>query len=387
MSAPPPLADLLALLLPVQGEALLLGTCLRRGAAARRAWEGWLGVVEHPRRHLVISATGTKRLLPLLHHALRENGIDPGRELTPYLRTVALRERHRAGHLAAVLRQAADALAARGLEPILLKGAALAHTVYPDPALRHCHDLDLLIEPGDLAAAGDALAAAGFAVTATGPGEALALHPGTVPVALHAAPLPLPLFRLPQADLRARSRPRPIAGATLRILDPADMLLQLCGLALCQGGRDRVSWVADAALLLRREGAALDWDRLAAAATASGLALPLATMLAALPGLADAAPPADALAALAGAARASPAAARDATLAALRRGPRAGADTLLAAGGWRSRAALARFLLLPSPAYLAWWCAETGRRGWPLWYLGRPLGLARRGGRRLARRR
>ncbi len=171
----PPLADTVGLLLPSHAETLLLRACLRPGDEGRLAWVEWARVVQHPRPHLTGAATGTKRLLPLLHHALRGNGADPGRDLSPYLRTIALRERHRAGHVDAVLRQAAEGFERRAIGAILLKGAALAHSAYPDPALRHCHDLDFLVEPARLAAATAALAAAGFAIDAAPPGEAHAI--------------------------------------------------------------------------------------------------------------------------------------------------------------------------------------------------------------------
>jgi hypothetical protein len=37
-----------------------------------------------------------------------------------------------------------------GIESLALKGMGLALTVYPDPALRNCADIDLLVHPGDL---------------------------------------------------------------------------------------------------------------------------------------------------------------------------------------------------------------------------------------------
>ena len=38
-------------------------------------------------------------------------------------------------------------LEARGVRPIVLKGPALAHTLYPDPSWRAFRDLDLLVRP------------------------------------------------------------------------------------------------------------------------------------------------------------------------------------------------------------------------------------------------
>lgn len=43
-----------------------------------------------------------------------------------------------------------EAFTQAGLPYLPLKGAALAWTVYPDPALRPMYDLDLLVQPGDL---------------------------------------------------------------------------------------------------------------------------------------------------------------------------------------------------------------------------------------------
>src|SRR5205814_1722191 len=61
-----------------------------------------------------------------------------------------------------VLWQALRALTAAGLEPIVLKGAALAYTAYPEPALRTHSDIDLLLGPDELPLASDVLAEAGF---------------------------------------------------------------------------------------------------------------------------------------------------------------------------------------------------------------------------------
>lgn len=48
-----------------------------------------------------------------------------------------------------------------GVEMVLIKGLALAHTVFADPAMRPAADLDVLVRPEDLSAAVSALQAAG----------------------------------------------------------------------------------------------------------------------------------------------------------------------------------------------------------------------------------
>jgi hypothetical protein len=54
------------------------------------------------------------------------------------------------------------ALAEAGIEALLLKGAALAYQVYPEPALRPRDDTDLLIRTADRDRAGSALIALGY---------------------------------------------------------------------------------------------------------------------------------------------------------------------------------------------------------------------------------
>src|SRR5438105_12866660 len=53
-------------------------------------------------------------------------------------------ELRHAGTIAPTLRPALEALAAADLEPIVLKGAALAYTAYAEPAHRTLSDVDLL---------------------------------------------------------------------------------------------------------------------------------------------------------------------------------------------------------------------------------------------------
>ena len=92
----------------------------------------------------------------LLHGAVAGRGFFPAAieaELAAAYTTTAIRN-------TALLHELEAALAALGranVPGLLLKGAALAETVYGDPALRPMADCDLLVRPADLAAAQAAL--------------------------------------------------------------------------------------------------------------------------------------------------------------------------------------------------------------------------------------
>ena len=61
------------------------------------------------------------------------------------------------------LQEAGAALDAAGIEHVVIKGAANRLLAYGNPAVRACHDLDLLVRPGERIAAAKSLSDLGFA--------------------------------------------------------------------------------------------------------------------------------------------------------------------------------------------------------------------------------
>ena len=59
------------------------------------------------------------------------------------------------------LLEVAESLEDRDIHPVVLKGVAVAHTLYPDPSWRAFRDLDILVRPGQWRAACSALEARG----------------------------------------------------------------------------------------------------------------------------------------------------------------------------------------------------------------------------------
>ncbi len=92
---------------------------------------------------------------PLLAYRLRAWPAEcrPPLEVVAYLDRLFLYAAARSMRAGRQIQAVVDALEAAGIPSVLLKGPALARTVYPDPALRQSTDIDLLVRPADVLAA------------------------------------------------------------------------------------------------------------------------------------------------------------------------------------------------------------------------------------------
>jgi hypothetical protein len=194
----------------------------------------------------------------------------------------------------ASLDQVLDALAAAAVPSMLLKGAALIETVYPDPAIREMLDIDVLVPRGQLDAANAALAKLGYRPeTATGAAQharpamrlehhhdpALITEQQLVAVELH--------HHMAMADEGADfeidgvwERARPAATGPAHLLPAAeDLLLHVCfhftrnrlgGSYHRAGTGGALSQLGDIAWIIHAE--TIDWTALIEAARAYDLA-------------------------------------------------------------------------------------------------------------------
>jgi hypothetical protein len=134
-----------------RGEALA-HAAMRPPGEALEAWRRWRTSGLDPRRDPV-----ALRWLPLIGWNLQHTNLDSASR--------ALFREALQGMWASNVRlldaaaPVLDALAAAGVRVMLLKGAALALTVYETPGLRPIGDVDLLVDPGQAPAAVDLLAA------------------------------------------------------------------------------------------------------------------------------------------------------------------------------------------------------------------------------------
>jgi hypothetical protein len=130
--------------------------------------------------------------------------------------------------LESALLEAVDALAAGGIEVLVLAGTVNAHLDYPDPSLRPFGDVDLLLREADLAAGRARLHAAGFRPTGRRYPDRLVDDVGCQ-VDLHTHVLPAKWARhVGPAELWRQRDVLELGGRRLAVLDRAPRLVAAC---------------------------------------------------------------------------------------------------------------------------------------------------------------
>lgn len=207
-------------------------------SAGRLALAGadWADVRALARREEVAAA-----LWPRLRHALEgQPAAALPLDVAEAFRGEAMVAEFNARRLEARLQEVLGALAARGIEPVLLKGAGLAYTVFGGMARRPMRDLDLLVPREALTPAIAALRAAGWAEAEGGrPADRYAAHQHAPPliapaggvgvVELHDGLFPPGHpFRLDGATVLGRARRVPSPLGAVLVPAPVDQLLHAC---------------------------------------------------------------------------------------------------------------------------------------------------------------
>jgi hypothetical protein len=266
---------------------------LRNSVADLSDWE----VVPH--------AAEAHGLAPLLYTHLQAAGITSPDHIRRKLLARYLQHAHANGVRRHVMAEVLHAFADDGIQVLLLKGMALAHLVYPDPALRVMSDMDLLVKKSDAHRAQAVLRQLGF--TAPDPGEKAFRH-HHMPVARRQVDGVSVLIEL-HHNLYEKQTPT----ATFEVLRPAAISLQMDGIpAYTLGCNDllthayvhmvaapfqpfRLIWIADLVALVEQFGTELDGyclpARIRSALSVLNWLTPLDTVLPADAGFTIAPPP------------------------------------------------------------------------------------------------
>ena len=300
------------------------------------------------------------------------------------------RERYQTAAHNAVLYRELEALFERAPEappPVVLKGAALATTLYQDPSLRPMSDLDLLVRPEDVGTWSEALSGLGYVRThpamASGAAESAhfqiafrSAHHQNV-VELHWSLIgPASDWRAPEvAWFWDQTEPWNGVARPARMLTPLANVLYLSAHVMLQHGvaGAKLLWLYDLHLVVSSQAASMPWAEVLERAGAFEWDAPLAEALARAEALFGTPVPENVIETLRK--RATSRAAVHVRHKANPGASRAGLVwreflCLDAVGRWR----LARGILFPHPDYMKWRYPKA-RALWPFTYLYR-LGAA-----------
>lgn len=230
---------------------------------------GWDRLIERACQH---------GIEPLLYYNLQRLGVPSAvpRAAIEVLRRAYYSNAARNALLYKELHQALSALRETGSAVIVLKGAALAETVYPNRALRPMSDIDLLVRKEEVSRAEAKLSAMGYVFQEHPKGEAWLreqyYHSVFVKDAITSTEIHLEIhwhlerpsrpFQINIDGLWDRAVPATIAGVETLVLSPEDLLLHLC-LHTCKhkltGG---LRPFCDIAETIRQYGQHLDWGQI-----------------------------------------------------------------------------------------------------------------------------
>jgi hypothetical protein len=309
-----------------------------------------------------------------LYYRLQQNGVDLEKDLRSYLRTARARELLRTESVRRICERALRSLRTAGMEVIVLKGMAAAEILYPEPSLRHCHDLDLLLTRDQVPAALEVLGGSGFegssAPYGTGAGSSWVQHPSGFPIGLHTSLYRIPPWNKGIDEARNSAVPADIAGCQVQVLSWEEMLVHVCCHGITSGSPHSPCWASDAWFLLDREHARLNWEGVLTIARRGNRVTPLLLALEYLDAKLGAPIPAQVLPGLNELSEEEPdlESARAAALMSARGRPLA---VLRAAGEAGSAARVAWWLAFPPPTQLRWVEGATDADSVPYLYLKR----------------
>ena len=224
----------------------------------------------------IVELAQKQSVAPMLYARLKERGIAPSPTAAQQLREIYLANAARNTWLLHEVGNIFRAFQAADIPVIPLKGACLAEAVYGNIALRPMGDVDLLVQPADLAKALAVLRTLGYA----------AEHPfeveverqlnhdmpplskrGGVTLELHwTIATPRCNARINKNDLDqlwSRATAAKISNVQVLMLSPTDLLLHLC---LHASVHHRFGGIGlgrfwDMALVIHRYGDAINWEQ------------------------------------------------------------------------------------------------------------------------------
>jgi hypothetical protein len=234
----------------------------------------------------VIAVAEAQGMSGLLYYHIRESKAALPDEVGRKLKGLYVRQRRSEEIKADTLGRIVTRCGEDGIDLLVLKGAALAHIIYPEPGLRPSSDIDLYVPPAQIGRARDSLSRLGFQWYDSGSSPCKAfegkhLPPATLFVDGDAVKIDLHHHLLKKGRPNRISHPNPAVppvefsvgetGPTARTLGIIDTLRYL-SLHFCDlghepispvSGNSRMIWAVDIVAFAARFASNIDWEDLA----------------------------------------------------------------------------------------------------------------------------
>lgn len=227
----------------------------------------WLEVVNYAETH---------GLSPLLYTHLQTTGVVLPPSSKQVLQGYFLRHRQANLKRMAILRDILIAFDAVGIKAIVLKGAALAHLVYPQPNLRPMRDVDILVKPSEALQAQKILVDLGFNAPLKNADEIMAQQHHLKAAYLHTKGLTISIeihhkfftdnYPGPISVDDLTSTPNAFSlgnGVTAYTLGHEDMLWHICQHMVHNAfvfKSTRLIWIADIVSYAEKFANIIDWE-------------------------------------------------------------------------------------------------------------------------------
>jgi hypothetical protein len=266
--------------LPSPRQTVFLKACIGEPAAALKAWEEWTA-------HDTLDEIDQDyfRMLPLLYRNLQDAGCTSPE--MPRLKGLYRRNWYTNQKLFHAIERVVVKFQERGIPTLLLKGAALSFSCYPDAYARTMLDGDVMVPLDRADEAMALLREEGWKLDIPLKKNHLTTsHSGTfIDGGGHVLDLLWHLFaeccNAGADDVFWRQAvPLQFRSVRLKTLAPTHQLLHACIHGYQWNFLHPMRWVADAGFILRKDGAAVDWDALVDLAQARRFTLRLARGLA-----------------------------------------------------------------------------------------------------------
>jgi len=286
-----------ATLWPGLDEARRVAAARSMEAVVRRVLAGESSVPLDPRSEHTAYALGvaghTTGMGPALGRWIEKGLVTAAAGPAAFFAEHLISGRSRAPRIEREVLPAIDALLARNITPVVLKGFHTASTYFEEPGVRPMADVDLLVDPREIANAEDALRSAGFRPNseALRPYKRDWLGPSVEdrvysversdPRSKWALELHASLDRIYHPGVvahldgeRARTQPFGVAGRPLLALAPALLVIYLASHSSQELDSMRLIRIYELATVIRAERAAgrLDWDEVIAILERTGTA-------------------------------------------------------------------------------------------------------------------